>query len=288
MERKPQPNGELPGKVVLPQRSSVKWPDGSRLAVLLTFDCYGGEAYCGQIFESAPFTATTFNYGLRRGIWHILESFDKLGVKATFHFSGITAETHPRVVEAVSKAGHEVAALSYRYEPHWDFTEAEERENIQRTIAAIEGVIKERPTGWRTPQSRPSLSTLPLLCQLGFAWDSTLRNDELPYRMEFDEGSLIEIPFGGANDYLKYYFPQPSVPAHQVFSVWHDELDVLYEESKRQCSMLILCLHPTYQGRPADLDALEKFITRIKQMDGTWFARCRDVARWWVQNQNWA
>ncbi len=283
MKREPQPTGELPGRVVLPQRSSVRWPDDSRLAVLLSFDCYGGEA-----FSSIPFVATTFDYGLRRGIWHILESFDKLDVKATFHFPGVTAAAHPRVVEAVAQAGHDVAALGYRYEPHWDFTEAEERESIQRTIAAIEGVIKERPTGWRTPQSRPSLYTLPLLCQLGFVWDSSLRNDELPYRMEFDEGALIEIPFGGANDYQNYYgFPPPSPPAHKVFSVWHEELNVLYEESERQRTMLILCLHPTFHGRPAELDELERFITRIKNLDGAWFARCSDVAHWWVRNQNW-
>ena len=132
------------------------------------------------------------------------------------------------------------------------------------------------------------MNTLPLLCELGFVWDSSLRNDELPYRMEFDEGSLIEIPFGGANDYVNYYgFPPPYPPAHKVFSIWHEELDVLYEESERQRSMLILSLHPTFLGRPAELDALEKFITRIKQLEGTWIARCSDVARWWGQNQNW-
>lgn len=283
MQREPQPTGELPGKVVLPQRLSVKWPGDSRLAVLLTFECFGGEA-----FSSIPFTATTYNYGLRRGIWHILESLEKLEVKATLHFPGVTVEAYPRVVEAVAQAGHEVAALGYRYEPHWDFTEAEERENIQRTIAAIEGVTKDRPKGWRTPQSRPSLYTLQLLSQSGFVWDSSLRNDELPYRMEFDEGSLIEIPSGGVTDYRSYYVPPPSPPAHRLFSVWEDELDVLYEESERERSMLILSLHPAFHGRPGELDALEQFIARIKQLDGTWFARCSDVAFWWAHNQCWA
>ena len=284
MKKVPQPTGELPGRVVLPQRSSVTWPNSSRLAVLLTFDCYGGEA-----FSAIPFVATTHDFGLRRGIWHILESLDKLEVKVTFHVPGVTAETYPQVVDAMVQAGHEVAGLGYHYEPHWDFTEAEERENIKRAITAIEEVAKERPKGWRTPQSRPSLYTLELLCQFGIVWDSTLRNDELPYRMDFDKDSLIEIPFGGATDYRNYYgFPPPPPPAHKVFSVWHDELDVLYKESERQCSMLILCLHPTFLGRPAELDALEHFISKIKQLDGTWFARGSDIASWWAQNQNWA
>lgn len=284
MELKPQPTGELPGRVVLPQRSLVRWPGDSRLAVLLTFDCYGSEA-----LSAIPLVGTTYDFGLRRGLWHILESLDKLEVKATFHIPAVTAETHPQVVHALAQAGHEVAALGNRYEPHWDFTEAEEREKIRRAVMAIEGVVGERPKGWRTPQSRPSVYTLQLVCEAGFVWDSSLRNDELPYRMEFEAGSLIEIPFGGASNYLNYYgFPPPSPPAHLVFSVWHDELDVLYEESQRQCSMLILCLHPAFHGRPAELDALEHFINRIKQLDGTCFARGSDIAHWWAQNQNWA
>ncbi len=284
MERKPQPNGELPGRVVLPQRSSVKWPHGSRLAVLLTFDCYGGEP-----FSDLPFVATTHEFGIRRGVWHVLESLDKFGVKATFHVPGVTAEAHPRVIAAIAQAGHEVAALGYDYKPHWDFSEAVERKNIQKAVTAIEDAVGERPRGWRTPQSRPSLYTLELLCQAGFNWDSSLRNDELPYGMEFEEGSLIEIPYGGANDYLNYYgFPPPPPPAHKVFSIWHDELEVLYEESERQASMLILCLHPAFHGRPAEIAGLEKLITRIKQLDGTWFARGSDVAGWWAENRGWA
>jgi len=282
MEREPQPNGELPGKVVLPQRLSVRWPGNARLAVLLTLECYGGEA-----FSTIPFTATTYNYGLRRGIWEVLESLEKLEVKATLHFPGVTVEAYPHVIEAVAKAGHEVAALGYRYEPHWDFNEAEERKNIERAIAAIEGVTNKRPKGWRTPQARPSLYTLQLLGELGFVWDSSLHNDEIPYRMEFDEGSLIEIPFNHVTDYRTYYVPPPSPPAHKLFSVWEDELDVLYKESERERSMLTLSLHPAFFGRPGELDTLEQFIAKIKQLEGTWFATCSDVAVWWEQNRNW-
>lgn len=278
-----KPLGDLPGRAVLPRRSSVQWPKNDRLAVLLTFDCYGSEAV-----HVSKLMGTAFDYGPRRGVWHILESLDKLGVKATFNIPGVTAEAYPKTISAIAQAGHEVAALGYRYDPPWHLSEAEERQSIQKAVSALEGVVGHRPLGWRTPQSRPSFHTLPLLTELGFVWDSSLRNDEIPYIMEVDGGSLVEIPFGGACDDMNYWGgPFPTFSAASVLSVWEDELDVLYEEAHKQCSMFILCLHPFFVGAPVELSVLEQLVTRVKQLDGTWFARCGDVAAWWAQNRNW-
>lgn len=271
---------KLPGIEIYPDRSAVCWPHGARLAVALTVDCYSSEAASAH-----HMVGSTLDFGPTRGVWRLLDCLEPFGVKATFNIAGATAEAHPRLAAGIAERGHEVAVLGYKYEPHSKLGEGEEREAIRRGIAAVEKATGKRPRGWRTPQSRPSRQTLPLLAEQGIVWDNSLRNDEIPYGLEFSQRRLVEIPASGVNDDTSYVgFPYPVLPADGLLSIWLDELDVLYEESAWQASMLLFSLTPGFMGRRTGLSLVEELLSRIKDLDRVWFATCGEVADVWTQN----
>ena len=95
--------------------------------------------------------------------------------------SGRAVERLPLLAQDAVRRGHEVSAHGWRWEGHADLDEAEERDRIARTVAAITAVTGIRPIGWHT-RSPGSVNTRRLLVEEGgFLYDSDAYNDDLPY-----------------------------------------------------------------------------------------------------------
>ena len=84
--------------------SDVRWPNGVRLPVALTFEHQSGEGV-PLLPGDRPnaMVGGAVQYGARTGIWNILEVLDKLNVKATFFVCGTTAEKYPDAVKAAAQ-----------------------------------------------------------------------------------------------------------------------------------------------------------------------------------------
>lgn len=285
----PLPVRNMVGKELRPRRI-IEWPDNARLAIVLTFDYHGGEAAPKTPTGHTDYMKmTSYEFGFRKGIWYILESLDRYGIKATFNTCGATAEQHPESVAEIKSRGHEVAGLTYLYENVCDMDRAQEKKVVEMTTSAIQKAVGERPQGWRTPDFAISENTLPLLSDMDFVWDSSLLNDDLPYALEFDKKVLVEIPSSTLINDISFYglpFP-PSIPG-EVMSAWQDEVEVLYREAQQDsCRMFVPCLHPYLTGRPGELQAFDRFLSWVCKFKGLWFARCCDVARWWTEHEYW-
>lgn len=264
----------IPGEERALFPESGLWPNGKRLAVGITVDCYGSEAT-----NVHHMVASSLDFGPTRGVWNIVEELERTGVKATFNLTGKTAAAYPELAAGIEQAGHEVAVLGLDYAPHWKFDRQREKAVIRDAISAVSDALGKRPRGWRTPQCRPSIHTLPLLAEEGMEWDSSLRNDEIPYLMQYGEGDLVEIPCGGSNDDSSYLgFPYPVTPADNVLSVWRDELAMLHEESSMGPRMAVFSLTPGFAGRRTGLSLLRDLLSVANDMDGTWVATCGAIA----------
>lgn len=265
---------EIPGTESPVLKEVGRWPNGRRLAVGLTVDCYGSEAV-----NVHHMVASSLNFGPERGVWNMVEEFERFGAKATFNLPAVTARAHPGLARGLREAGHEVALLGEKIVPHSELDRQREKAIVSDSVAAMSDVLGEKPKGWRTPQCRPSVHTLPLLVEAGLFWDSSLRNDELPYRMSYDSGSIVEIPCGGSNDDSSYFgFPYPVTPADNVYSVWRDELCVLHEESADSPRMAIFSLTPGFAGRRTGLTLLRQILTLVGELEGSWVATCSQIA----------
>jgi len=234
----------------------------------------------GDRFNANAYGQT--EYGARFGIWNILELLDQLAVKATFFVSGVTAEKYPDAIRVAQAAGHEIAGMSYNFEKVRTATRDREVSIIRRSRKALADVCGVTIKGWRCPDYRISQQTFDVLSSEGFLWDSSMLNDDLPYRFDCEGGRLIEIPFTTSTSDKAYVgWPNPvrgGTPA--LADVWAKEFDVLYQEASEAPRFMILSLQTWASGRPVTLRTLRQFIERAKAYNDTPFVQCGEVAGW--------
>jgi peptidoglycan-N-acetylglucosamine deacetylase len=258
------------------------WPAGIRLPVVLTFEHQAGEGALSMPGNRPNYrSGDIMQYGARQGIWNILEALEKYSVKATFLFSGSTAQNYPETARAVMQVEHEIAGLGFNFESIHTSSAERERSIVRRTAAVLEDVTGTRIQGWRCPDYRVSPQTHDVLADEGFLWDSSLLNDDLPYLLACGTRRLVEIPFTTSTADKAFVGdppPQRGGP-HGLANAWDSEFALLYEESQRAPRFLILSLQTWASGRPVVLRILTKFLERLSSLQGIWFARCCEIAR---------
>src|SRR6476469_5350572 len=137
--------------------SDVRWPDGIRLPVVLTFEHQSGEGTPLLPGDRPNYMmGGALEYGGRTGIWNILELLDAIHVKATFFVCGTTAEKYPDAVRAAHAAGHEIAGMSYSFERVRTASVAREQTIVRKTATVMKNVCGVEIKGWRCPDYRTS------------------------------------------------------------------------------------------------------------------------------------
>jgi peptidoglycan/xylan/chitin deacetylase (PgdA/CDA1 family) len=133
-------------------------------------------------------------YPANTGIERMLDLFERTGIKATFFVPALEAVKAPDLVRRVTAAGHEIAAHGNAMEDHSQLgdAEAELLANAHEKLLEIAGVA---PRGWRAPGGTMSANTLRHLAALGYAYDSSFEDDDLPYSLKADGGgTMVELP----------------------------------------------------------------------------------------------
>lgn len=269
--------------------STLRWPNGIRLPIALTFEHQSGEG-APLLPGDRPnyMVGGAMQYGARTGIWNILELLDKLSVTASFFVCGSTAEKYPDAIRAAHKAGHEIAGMSYSFERVRTASAEREQAMVRKTAKVLDDICGAKIKGWRCPDYRVSAQTLDILAAEGFDWDSSLLNDDLPCLFDCGARRLVELPFTTSTadkTFIGYPYPMRGGP-DGLADVWSSEFDVLYRESAAAPRFLILSIQTWATGRPAILRVLRRFIERVSAHNDVQFARCGQVAAWAAASHN--
>ncbi len=266
----------------------VNWPNGARIAVMLSFDFDAETLWLSRDPANAkrPGTLSQGTYGARVGVPMILETLRDAAVKGTFFVPGWTAENHTSRVEAILREGHEVGHHSYSHK--WidpDFPE-QEVEEMEKGLEALKRTVGVVPRGYRSPAGETSDNLIRLLQKHGFLYDSSLMADINPYRHDMADGSKgpIELPWHWSLDDAVYALfsiknPRPIFPNDHIMKIWQDEFREIY----RWGGFFDLVMHPQVTGRPSRIALLREFIAWAQQFPGVWFATGTEVAEAWMQ-----
>jgi peptidoglycan/xylan/chitin deacetylase (PgdA/CDA1 family) len=280
------------------------WPGGSRLAVSIVVNVEeGAELSLADGDERNEFVhevveevvgkpdlcmESHFEYGMRAGYWRIADLLDRFRVKATFSASARALERSAWLARDLRARGHEISAHSYRWERHAHLEEAEERDVIARTVAAIETAAGARPVGWHT-RSSPSPNTRRLLVEEGgFLYDSDAYNDDLPYVVEVAGRSHVVLPYAFDTNDMRFTRQGGFVQGDDFARYCLAAFDWLYDEGARAPKMMSLGLHLRIIGRPGRIGGLEAVLQRMCAADAVWFARRDEIARHWRQRMGLA
>jgi len=258
------------------------WPEGRRAAVAVTFDLDAESVMLAADPDVArrPSLMSHQRYGPATGVPRLLRILAERGVMATFFVPGHSAERFPEVVAQILDAGHEVAHHGYLHERLIGSTEAEERRYLELGLKALDTAAGVRPAGYRAPWWEITERTLALLAEYGFAYDSSLFDRDVPYRVETTAGPLVEVQVSWALDDREKYAFWPEVTGSgvierpgAVLENWWEEIQA-YEAEGGCC---VLTMHPFLSGRPARARALASLLDRILERSGIWVATLGEV-----------
>lgn len=234
-------------------------------------------------------------YGARVGVPRILDLLVRHEIRATFFIPGHTVDSFPEPVEAILKAGHEIAHHSYAHIDPTEQTPEEERADMARALASL-ARMGVKPLGFRSPSASFSNATLGLLEAHGFLYDSSLMADDFrPYHprlgdqvtqtsplIKGTEARLWEMPISFEfDDWVHFQFNfdpyrnGTSAPS-EVLEIWQAELDWMH--ANLAGGIITIAMHPQVIGRGSRIAMLERFIQHCRAAGDIAFKRLGDVA----------
>ena len=257
----------------------IKWPEGVTCPVVLSFDVDAELLWKVWLTrEPSPIDVSQGVYDINVGVPRVLAMLKRQAIRATFFIPGAIAEKYPEAARDIAAAGHEIAHHGYLHEDCSKLSRDEEREMLTRGSDALRRITGQSPRGARLSLGKTTIANL---ADLGFLYESTLMDDDQPYRVVLEDRArrLIELPVCFAfNDtsYFAYTFglSKPFLTPREVESVYRDEFEAMLRERKYCMYML----HPQVIGRASRLDMLERTVEHMKSRPGVWFATALEVA----------
>jgi peptidoglycan-N-acetylglucosamine deacetylase len=277
----------------------IQLPPGKKIAVSLGADFDAQSLWLGAFnVPTASFMARG-EFGAAVGVPRLLELFRKHDIKTTFFTPGHTVDTFPDACKAIQAGGHEFGHHGYYHENPTKIEEATERRLIELAFDTYDHQLGIRPVGYRSPYWDYSESTLDLVEEFGFIYDSSLMaRDLVPYRprrwqVHWEQGNVagpaskvLEIPVSW---YLDDFPPLAYAPGqagqqdtNTIFNRWKDIFDYGYDRVENACYSV--AVHPQIIGQAHHMMWFERLVDYIASKDGTWFATCEQIARSWVDD----
>lgn len=280
----------------------LRMPAGKRLAISLSPDFDAHSVWMGTFRSLSQTDLSRGEFGAKVGAPRLLDTFRRYGITTTWAIPTHTMQTFPRATEAVIEAGHEIAAHGVYHEYVPKLEPDEERRLMDLQVRQHETIIGRRPQGYRSPALDVTDSTLSILEEFGFVWDSSLMGRDVePYRprmvtdIDREHGNsfgpasrVLELPVSWALDdfpeleLIKGNAAQQSNEA--VLRRWTDVFDFAYERCRG--GLLTWTLHPQSIGRAHNLLMLERFLDHVVSHEGVWFPTLTEAAEAWYDAES--
>ena len=206
---------------------------------------------------------TTRDYGNRVGIYRLLRAFAAEGMTATFAVNAEVSRRYPPLIEAIAKAGHEIAAhgVSTAHIHHDGLSEDEERALIAQARAAFPDAKT-----WMSPARNESYRTLNLLAEAGFTNVLDWEADQRPIAMQTDNGPITALPHYGELGDFKLLLDRS-----QSEDVWADQIIEAASYSvdlhdKEGAAALAFTMTPYIAGQPFRMHAVRRILATLTNM----------------------
>ena len=222
------------------------------------------------------------NYGAKRGIYRLLDSFAKFNVKASVMTSAVLAQRHPQAVKAVAEGGHEILSHSYAMDvmPAM-MNEIEEKQNIQRCTELLQHVSGRKINGWLSPRATPSANTARLLSEAGYRWYGDTLADDLPWIETYAGQRIVAIPLStDVNDMpsMKY-----GTPPRYMLDTFEEYLNILIKHTQGP-AIIDVTTHAHIFGRTRGAYYHERIIEAASQSNEIWIGTRNDVAELYLNH----
>lgn len=273
-----------------------------KIALSFDFDALSGYLGTGDHPDNNMSDYSAGMFAGRIGARRLLRMLQKyrLTDKVTWFIPGHTMETFEPTVKEVIQSGAEIGLHGYAHEGAYQMTPEQEREVLVKCMDVSQRLTGKRVQGYRAPMYQLRETTVQLLKEFGFLYDSSLgHHDSQPYftpsgppikRIDFSQPAsswmhptplapmntpvghpLVEIPTGWHNEDMMamQYFPhlhnsQGHVDSRVVEQRWKDIFLWLWEnsdlESEDGSFVFPLLMHPDTCGMAHAIAMADRFV----------------------------
>ena len=266
-------------------KNPIPWPNGAKCACAISFDVDADSL----IHVARPkdsynrlYPITMGRYGPTVAIPRILETYRRLGLKQSFFIPAWTMERYPAAVEAVLEAGHEIGHHGFIHEDPSESSDAEQRYWFEKALDVHVRMTGRKPRGYRAPVYNATQTTIDLLIEHGFVYNSSLMADDIPYRMKTPKGELYEAPpHWGSDDwppfahYTEIGYMMPVKAPAEGLAASFEEFEAQYEAG----GFWMGIWHPFLTGRLARWRVVERWLEDVLLNKAVWFATLEDIIK---------
>jgi peptidoglycan/xylan/chitin deacetylase (PgdA/CDA1 family) len=289
--------------VPLPERRPLRWPDGHRVALIITLNLetwdlikdtdrpyYAGgppilpDVLAGNVPDFPNYTWR--EYGQRVGAFRLFETFDAAGVTPSCTINAVTALRRRAMLDAALERGCEILAHNYEQgELLTDYAHdpGREREVILKSLEAYRQAVGRPARGWLSSSLRGTLRTADVLAEQGCLFYCDLMNDDQPYLLETPHGPIVSTPYSNEiNDFT--LLTRRGHTSDEFRDVLIEELRELHREGADTGRIMNVGLHPHVSGRAYRQRALREFLHYARSLDGVWWTTREEIARWYREH----
>lgn len=266
--------------------------------VCLTFDFDSISLWVSTFKQTTATPVSRGEFSANVGILRVLALLEKAEIKATFFVPAHTASTYPAQTKRIVAGGHEIGVHGYCHEAPVGLTRELEADLLDRAIKKLRGVLGEdfKPRGYRSPAWDLSTSSVELLLERGFLYDSSMMADDFrPYRARRNDSvdehgfypgpltRLVEMPVAWELDDFAYFsfLNRPLFSAlrspDDVYQCWKGEFDYCHKQVDD--GVFTLTMHPEIIGRGPRIEMLGRLIEHMKTSSGVRFSTLADEAQ---------
>jgi len=227
---------------------------------------------------------TMRDYGNRVGIYRVLDTLDRLGLKATASMSSVVAERYPRLLRDILGAGWEImaAGVDMKHLHHSGLAPEDEKAQVGTAVMGLRQKSGQNVLGWHSPGHAESAIT-PISWRPRAANTSpTGSTTTCPTRCRRRPAAAVDAAdvraFGQAGAVSAESVPgRMGTPGHRRFRVslrgsrhgWRPHPVAV------ACALVI--------GQPYRIRALERVLAHVLAYAGVWSATGAEIAAHWRQ-----
>jgi len=277
----------------MPKRPQWKLPRGARVAVytVVNVEEWDIEKPVAREYVTSPAGVVTVpnvpnwawhEYGMRVGIWRLMDSLAKRKIRACTAINARVCEGPDELVaRAMRDAGWEF--IGHGYAQAALHTVPDQRATIRQTFEALKKYTGKDPGGWLGPGLQETLDTLDYLAEAGFKYVFDWPMDEHPVTMRTTAGPIVAMP---------YNFELSDLPMmvvhHHESPTWlnrvKDQFDRLYAEGAKQPRVMSMSIHPYITGVPHRIKYFEAACDYMRKQKGVWFTTPEEIYEWHRSN----
>ena len=217
-------------------------------------------------------------YGMRVGLWRLLDFLKRFEIPVTLAINGSVCTTYPRVASAALEAGWEFIGHGFNQRPMHQIED--ELEVINQTIEAIRSFTGRVPRGWESPGLTETFDTIDHLAAAGIEYVADWVLDDQPVEIATKDGSVLSIPYTvETNDITMIALQQHE--SREIFERTKAQFDQLYQESSKITRIMAISLHPYITGAPHRIGQLETFLSYLNDKPGVLMWTGEQILDWY-------